>query len=137
MKIIIPIVLIVLFVFACSKEEKKLELFSPEAFAYSLDNGWELNASCQIKGFEKKEIEGMYKAKIYFELDLKTPNGVVKKNIQQGFVDQTEKEDVMDLPFNTQIVLDTTYKSGKYVLIFNAKDNYSNKTSRVEKEFEF
>lgn len=136
MKNIISIILIILIVFACSKEEKKLELFSPEAFAYSLDNGWELNASCQVKGFEKKKIGGMYKTEIIFELDLKTPDGIVKEKIQQGVIDQSEKEDIVDLPFNTQIVLDANYKAGKYVLIFNAKDNYSSKTSRIEKEFE-
>ncbi|NOX67025.1 MAG: hypothetical protein GXO85_14830, partial [Chlorobi bacterium] len=51
MKKLIPItILIVLFLISCSKEPD-VKLFSPEAFAYTLDNGWELNATVQASGF--------------------------------------------------------------------------------------
>lgn len=136
MKKILAIILLVLLIVACEKKEEKLELFSPEAFAYSLDNGWELNASCQVKGFIKKDVQGKFGSQISFELDLKMPNGSVKKNVQRGKVDQLAKEDVADLQINTQVQLDSTYKAGKYILIFNAKDSFSGKTAKAEKEFE-
>ena len=136
MKKYLLIIFVVLFIAACSKKEEKLELFSPEAFAYSLDNGWELNASCQAKGFVKKEVSGKYGAQISFVLDLKMPNGTIKENIQHGKVDQLAKEEDADLQINTQVNLDSTYKAGKYVLIFNAKDAFTGKKARAEKEFE-
>lgn len=127
---------LLLLICACQKENEKFELFSPVAFAYSLDNSWELNASCQAKGFVRKEYAGRMGAQVSFVIDLKTPDGTIKKDVQHGRVDQLAEDDVLDLAINTQINLDSTYKAGKYVLIFNAKDDFSGSTAKIEKQFE-
>ena len=46
-----------LTIFSCSKEQEKLEIFSEEAFAFYLEESWELNASARIKGFTQLESE--------------------------------------------------------------------------------
>jgi hypothetical protein len=130
------ILLLILLITGCSKQEEKFELFSPEAFAYSLDNSWELNASCQAKGFVKNENNGKFASQISFVIDLKLPDGNVTKNIQRGRVDQFVEEDAMDLTINTQIKLDSTYKAGTYIIIFNAKDDFSGRKAEIERQFE-
>ena len=136
MKKIFPVLLLIFLINGCSKQEEKFELYSPVAFAYSLDNSWELNASCQAKGFAKKEYKGRLGAQVSFVIDLKTPDGVIKKDVQHGRVDQLADKDVIDLAINTQINLDSTYKAGKYILIFNAKDDYTGRKAKIERQFE-
>jgi hypothetical protein len=125
-----------LIITSCSKKEEKFELFSPEAFAYSLDNGWELNATCRAKGFIQKERDQNFSAKLSYEVDLITPAGAELKNFQDGLLDKVEKEKFSEVEINTQAQLDSTYKTGKYIIVFNVTDNYSGKTIAVKKEFE-
>lgn len=136
MKKIFPVLLLILLISGCAKQEEKFELYSPVAFAYSLDNSWELNASCQAKGFAKKEYSGRLGAQVSFVIDLKTPDGGIKKDVQHGRVDQLADNDVIDLAINTQINLDSTYKAGKYILIINAKDDYTGRKAKIERQFE-
>ena len=51
-------VLSLLLITSCNKEEIKLEVFNPEAFAYDLGNTWEVNAMINVKGFEQREGSG-------------------------------------------------------------------------------
>ncbi len=128
--------IVLLLLFACSKEKEKLELFSPEAFAYSMDDGWELNAACRVKGFEQKEEENNYKAKLSFIIDLQTSSGTLLQGIGEGLIDQSAKERIIDLPIETQVLLDSTYATGKYIIIFNVTDDFSGKSISIKKEFE-
>ncbi|MEW6508660.1 MAG: hypothetical protein AB1432_13045 [Bacteroidota bacterium] len=126
----------VIILSTCSSDESTLELFSAEAFAYSIDNGWELNATCLVKGFEQKEEENEFKAKLSFTVDLKTPDGNMLKGVGGGLIDKTDKEKITDLLLETQIQLDSSYKTGKYTIMFNVDDNFSGKSTSIQKEFE-
>ncbi len=130
------VIVLILLIAACSHKEEKFELFSPEAFAYSMDSGWELNASCRVKGFKQNEEENNFKAKLSFSIDLLTPDGKILPGIGEGLIDQSAKERIIDLPVETQIQLDSTYKAGKYTLTFNVTDDFSGKNISIKKEFD-
>ena len=80
---------LVAIITACSKKEEKLELFSAEAFAYSMDSGWELNATCRVKGFTQKEETEQFKAKLSFTVDIQTPDGKILAGVGKGMIDKT------------------------------------------------
>lgn len=128
--------LIVVFFSACSNDEEKLELFSAEAFAYSLSPGWELNATCRVKGFEQNENNEIYSVKLSYTVDLKTPEGKILEGIGEGLIDEKSKEKFTDLPIEMQAELDSTYLPGRYKIIFNVTDDLSQKQISIEKEFE-
>ncbi len=128
--------LIVVFFSACSSNEEKLELFSAEAFAYSISPGWELNATCRVKGFVQNENNEIYSVKLSYMVDLKTPEGKLLEGIGEGLIDEKSKERFADLPIEMQAELDSTYLPGKYKIIFNVTDDYSQKKISIEKEFE-
>ncbi len=122
--------------FFCTQKEKKFELYSPVAFAYALDNSWELNASCQAKGFAQTPYKGKFGAQVSFILDLKKPDGTIKEDVQHGRVDQLANNGIDDLAINKQVQIASNYKAGKYILIFRAKDDYTGRKARIEREFE-
>jgi hypothetical protein len=136
MKKIFALLIVVLFLYSCSKEEEKFELFSPEAFAYSMDNGWELNASCRAKGFLQKEENETFTSKLSFSVDILTPANETLQGIGEGLVDINEEEKLADTQLETQILLDSTFNSGKYIITFNVTDDLSGKTTSIKKEFE-
>lgn len=114
--------LLIVLTFACAKEEK-LELFSPESFAYSLDSGWELNSSVRARGFLQKENNDRYIARLSYNVDLVTPNGDTLFNADYGMIDQENDEEIMDLAIETQMEFDSTFSKGKYILLYRVEDN--------------
>jgi hypothetical protein len=126
----------VIILSTCSSDESTLALFSAEAFAYSIDDGWELNATCLVKGFEQKEEADQFKARLSFTVDLKTPDGSLIQGVGGGLIDKTDKEKITDLLLETQIQLDSAYRKGKYTIIFNVNDDFSGKSTSIQKEFE-
>jgi hypothetical protein len=120
----------------CSKNEEKLELFSAEAFAYSIDSGWELNASCRARGFMQPEIDGKFTAKLSYTVELLTPEGNKFEVADDGLVDETSAEKIPDIEINTQIELDSSYSKGKYKIIFHVTDDRTRNRASIEKEFE-
>lgn len=133
---IIPALLIILILGSCSGKEEKLELFSPEAFTYSMEDGWELNASCRVKGFTQNESGDEFSVKLSYTIDLVTPEGKRLEGISEGLIDQKSKEIISDLPVEVQIQFDSSYLPGKYKIIFNLTDDISQKNISMEKEFE-
>ena len=121
---------------ACSKEEEKFQLFSAESFAYSMDNGWELNATVRAKGFVQKENGSKFSIKLSYYLNLQTPDGKLINNIYSGVIDKTENEKIYEIPIESQIKLDSTYKQGNYKIIFYVKDELSGKEISTESIFE-
>jgi hypothetical protein len=121
---------------ACSGKEEKLELFSPEAFTYSLDYGWELNASCRVKGFTQSKNGEEYTAKLSYTTDLIMPDGKKIESIGEGLIDQKSKEKFSDLLIETQLQFDRSYLPGKYKIVFNVSDDFNGKSLSIEKEFE-
>lgn len=136
MKKVAGVLFILLSIIACSKKEDKLELFSAESFAYSLDKGWEVDASVRVKGFEQTENNGSYAAKLSYTVDIQTPEGNVIKSIDSGKIDKTSAEKIMDLQINSQIQLDSTYKLGSYKVIFNVTDDPTGKKASLQNSFD-
>lgn len=122
----VPIVFFVLI--SCSKKEVKFETFAAEAFAYDLGNTWEVNASVNVRGFEQHENEDgeSYSVSLSYSVDVTTPEGKKIENLYSDNIDLSKHEKITDIPVEAQFDLDSTYALGKYELIFNIKDNYSN-----------
>jgi len=136
MKKVVFVLLGVFILFsACSKEEKKLELFSPEAFCYSLDPGWELNATVNVKNFKQEEKDNSYSAKISFTTDLTLPDKTIKKNLFSDKVEKSNNEVILDIPLECQLELDSTYSVGDYQITFNVKDELTGNTTSITKAF--
>lgn len=134
MKIItVSIALLALFS-GCSKEEVKLEAFSPEAFAYDLGESWEVNASINVKGFKQSETDGKHTAALNYSVDLITTNGDTIKNIFTDDEQIEKEEEILDAQLEAQFELDSSFTEGKYILLFYITDeSTANKTtSRVE-----
>jgi hypothetical protein len=123
-------------IIACSKKQEKLELFSAESFAYSMDKGWEMNASVRVKGFEQDESGKEFKAKLSYSVDLETSDGKLVEGIDKGVVDKTQNEKMMDLQINSQLKLDSTYKTGTYKVTFYVKDELTGQKSNLWSFFE-
>lgn len=121
---------------ACSQKEEKLELFSAESFAYSLNKGWEADASVRVKGFEQNEVNGTYAVKLSYTVDLESPDGKVIKSIDSGKVDKTSAEKMIDLQINSQIQLDSNYKLGTYKLVFNVTDEPTGRKASIQSSFD-
>jgi hypothetical protein len=129
--------LVLVFLFGCSKKgNEKFTAFSPEAFAYDLGDGWELNSTVRVKGFTQNEADKKFSASVSFSIDLVTPQGETKKGLFQGDEKKENNEKFSDLPLEAQIELDSTYKAGKYKVVYNIKDNLSGQTATIEKDFE-
>jgi hypothetical protein len=111
------------------KEEPKIETFSPEAFAYDIGDGWEVDATTRVKGFAQNENEGKYSATLAFDVDLVTAKGDTVKELISRVEDKTDKERMTDVPLEAQFDLDSTYTMGDYKVIFKIKDVISNQTA--------
>ncbi len=133
----IPIILLsIILITTCSKEQQNPELFSAESFAYSLDKGCEVDASVRVKGFGQSENGGSYTAKLYYTVDLQTPGGKVIKSIDSGKINKTSAEKMIDLQINSQIQLDETYKPGNYKLVFNVTDDSNGRKASIQSSFD-
>ncbi len=136
MKKLVLLLLVLFSVVACSKKQEKLELFSAESFAYSLDKGWEVDASVRVKGFEQSENNGTYSVKLSYTVNLETPGGKTIKSIDSGKVDKTAADKMMDLQINSQIQLDSNYKLGTYKLVFNVTDEPTGRKASIQSSFD-
>jgi hypothetical protein len=136
MRFSIIILISILLIEACSEEEENLKLFSPEAFAYSLENGWELNASVYVKGFIQTENEDVYSAKLSYSANMVLPSGKMLEDVDYGIVDETSNEEMIDLSIEIQIELDSSFAIGQYKIIFKVTDDLSQREASIEKPFE-
>ncbi|MFA5804851.1 MAG: membrane lipoprotein lipid attachment site-containing protein [Melioribacteraceae bacterium] len=121
-KKILLLIVITLYLSGCSKKEEKFELFSAESFAYSMEDGWELNVTVRSKGFEQKENDNKFSARLSYYTNLQTPDGKLVNKISFGIIDKTENEKISEIPIESQIKLDSTYQTGKYKIIFYITD---------------
>lgn len=130
------VLLLILFVTSCSKqEEAKLQLFSPEAFAYDLGDGWEVNSTARVKGFGQTESNGSFQMNVTFAVDLTRPDGS-KLTMFRGEQKLQAKDKFADQPLEAQFELDSTFTAGKYKVTFNVTDQISKQTATIEKEME-
>ncbi len=120
---------------ACSKKEEKLEVFNAEAFAYYLENGWEVDATTRVKGFKQNEKDNKFTARISYTVDLVKPDGNTIKSIVSKTEDKVNDEKFMDAPVDIQFDLDSTYQDGDYKVIFNIKDAETGNTASASASF--
>lgn len=114
---------LVLLLFACAKEEPKLELFSGEAFAYQLDTTWELNSTIRVKGFKTVEDGDLYKGGVDYSVNLFSAEGDTLNNADFGSLEYSgENEENGELVAEVQIELDETFTPGKYNLQYIVSD---------------
>ncbi|MCX6152170.1 MAG: hypothetical protein NTX22_16715 [Ignavibacteriales bacterium] len=130
------IIFLLVFISCGKKEEVKLQTFSAEAFAFSLPEGWEVNATIRVKGFMQNKVKDTFIAKLEYSVDLVKPNGESIKALAKDIADEENTEEFSDLPIEVQINLDAKYLPGKYKLIFNIKDELSGQQIISEKELE-
>lgn len=137
-KIISVLSFILFLLTACGKEESKLELFNPDAFAYDLGNSWEVNAIINVKGFEQKENHerGLFEAAISYAADLQTPDGTIINNIFSDDIEYSLGEEIIDIPLEIQFELDSTYVLGKYQINLTAEDDFSGNVVKGVIEFD-
>jgi len=131
------LIALILIMNACTKEEIKLEAFSPEAFAYDLGEKWEINALVNVKGFEQREYNGnTFEASINLSADIKTPGGMVLEGVYADTLKVANHEEISDIPLEVQFELDTTYSTGEYLIIIHITDELSKNsiTTNVEVE---
>ena len=121
---------------SCGADETKLEAFNPEAFAYDLGNTWEVNAMINVKGFKQREGDGnTFEASISYSADIKTPDGETVENVFSDEINISEREEIIDIPLDVQFEMDSTYPKGKYTIIFNITDMYSQNSITGSTEF--
>lgn len=127
-----------LLLVSCSKTESpKLEVFSAEAFGFSMGDGggWDVTATARVKGFAQEENAGDFKMNVSFSVELINKDGK-KTEMYKGEQKQSAREKLTDQPLEAQFGLDSTYAAGKYKIIFNVTDNISSRKTVVEKELE-
>ncbi len=131
MKFIFYSTIIFFFIAGCSKkEEVKMAAFSPEAFAYDIGDGWEVNATVRIKGFKvtKEENSNLYKASVSYSTDLITPADSTIKNVFEDIIHKSDSEKIVDIPLEAQFNIDSTFKPGNYKIMYHINDNNSGDT---------
>ena len=121
MKKILLIFLFAFGVYSCSSEEPKLELFSPDAFAFSLEDGWELNASVNVKGFKQVSENDVYSSSVSYLIHLITPGDTIY-NVDYGILNEKSDEELLDLTIDSQIEFNSNFPSGNYQLLVFAED---------------
>ncbi len=124
-KTILFTILITLIFIGCA-EEPDIKLFSPEAFAYTLDSGWEINATINAKGFAQieKENSDLYFTHLDYSVNLFSPQDSLFDVDHDSFIDSTNEE-YADLQLETQIELDSGFTAGSYTIEFIVEDKYS------------
>ena len=90
-----------------------------------------------VKGFEQREgNEDAFKASIFYSADIKTPDGKTLENLYSDNIDISDQEELIDIPLEVQFELDSTYSHGKYTIIFNITDSYSQNSVTGSVEFD-
>lgn len=132
-----PFLSILLFLtfFSCSDEELKLEVYSPEAFAFQLDSEWELNASAQVKGFTQVEENEEYSTKLSYYVNLITPSGELLEEIDYGLIDRKSDEKLVDTQLEIQVMMDSSFAQGEYTLQIFVLDDLSEQQDSTQVKF--
>jgi len=125
MKKIIFFIGAAILITACAKRLENLELFSAQSFAYTMESGWEMNASVRVKGFEQHESNNKYSAKLSYTIDVVTSDGKLIESIDSGLIDKTAAEKMTDIEINSQLKFDSSYKTGAYKITFNVTDDFN------------
>jgi hypothetical protein len=134
-KLVLLISILIVFISCGKKEEEKFQAFSPEAFAYDIGDSWEVNATVNVKGFDKKEVGEELSASFDYTVDVVGPDNLSKDSIFIDSKDLIENE-LTDVQLEAQFELDYNSPQGLYKIIFNVKDNNSGKVTTAQADFE-
>ena len=134
-KLIVIFIILLTFVSCSKKEEEKFKAFSPEAFAYDIGDSWEVNATVNVKGFERKEIGDELSASFDYTVDLFGPDSLQVDGIFADTKDVTSNE-IIDVQLEAQFELDYDSPEGQYQIKFNITDNNSGETTSAQIGFE-
>lgn len=136
MKNIFIIFALSLIVVSCSKkEEGSFEAFSPEAFAYDIGDAWEINATVNVKGFEKKEVGDEISASFEFTVDITGPDSLEIENVFNDSKEVTDSE-IIDVQLESQFEFDYDSPEGLYKITFNVTDMNSGEKTSAQTDFE-
>jgi len=127
MKIKTRVFIISTLIFTSCSEEPKTILFNSEAFAFSIGDGWEINASVNAKGFAQieKDNSDLYFASLNYNVNLYTPLDTIYDADYGSIIDST-KEEILDKQIESQIELNSGFMAGNYLIEFIVEDKYSN-----------
>jgi hypothetical protein len=134
MKKLSLLILLALVIFACDKPEN-FKLTNAEVFAYLVDGGWEINATCIAKGFGQEKSDGVFIARLSYTVDLITPDNKKLEYIDEGLVDKSSEEEIEYLQVESQFQIDSTFAEGKYKIVMNVQDDNTQKSATIEKDF--
>ena len=81
----------------------------------------------RAKGFGQIENENKFSAKLSYYANLQTPEGKLVNKVSSGIIDRNANEKISEIQIESQIKLDSTYKTGNYKIIFYIKDELSGK----------
>ncbi|MGB5529345.1 MAG: hypothetical protein WBQ32_05185 [Ignavibacteriaceae bacterium] len=130
------LVFVLLLTVSCGiKEDVKFEAFSPEAFAYDIGDAWEINATVNVKGFKKEEVDDEFSASFDFNVDLTGPDSSETENIFVDSKDVTSVE-LIDVQLEAQFELDYNSPEGLYKISFNITDKNTGEVTSAQTEFE-
>lgn len=131
---------IILFALAllssCGKEEKRLEIFSPDAYAFPMEQSWELDGSFRVKGLEAKETKDEYVYSVTYSLTLLNAGNEKRIVIKDAAYEEQADEELADIGIDFQAELDSTFTEGKYKALINIQDNFSRKNAQLEFDIE-
>ena len=127
MKIKTILFIIPILIFTNCSEEPKTVLFNAEAFAFSMGDGWEINASVNAKGFAQieKDNSDLYFTNLNYSVNLYTPEDTIYSADYGSIVDSTNEE-ILDKQIESQLELDSGFSKGNYIIEFIVEDKYSN-----------
>ncbi|PIQ09502.1 MAG: hypothetical protein COW71_06045 [Ignavibacteriales bacterium CG18_big_fil_WC_8_21_14_2_50_31_20] len=127
MKIKTIVFIISILIFTSCSEEPKTILFNSEAFAFSIGDGWEINASVNAKGFAQieKDNSELYFTNLNYTVNLYTPEDTIY-NADYGSVIDSTNEEILDKQIESQIELNSGFMAGNYLIEFIVEDKYSN-----------
>jgi hypothetical protein len=116
-------VICLMFFLSCSEEKKELKIESLSAFAYFVEDSWELDATAVVSGFTAEEDEKSIK--LSYSLDFVSPSGKLLEEIDYGTADQTMESDSENAEIDIQVFIGNDFETGDYKLIVHVTDDLS------------
>jgi hypothetical protein len=123
--------------FGCSskkaEEVPSIQAFSLDIGSYSMDKGWEVDATVQVKDFLIQQQGDTYKGSFSYTVDIVTPDGKKISKISSGISSKEDKEKPSDAQIDIQFNLDSKFVAGKYTVSVNITDELSKKQTTISK----
>ncbi len=135
-KFLIPFTIAMVFVSGCGNEKTELQIFSPDAYAFPMGNGWELNGSFRVKGIEAKETENRFQYSVKYSIIFTDEQNQKRLLVKDVLYDESFDEEQQDVGVDFQTELDSTFKEGKYKALIEIEDNLSRKHAQLKFEIE-